>query len=327
MADYERRPGGRWRARIRRKGYPERSSTFGSKAEAQAWARSIEQQIDRGVLLDTREASQTTLGEALRRYLREITPGKKGWKPETVRIRQWLTDPLAMRPLIQIRGTDLAAYRDKRAADGMGPNSIRLELAIISHLYTVARTEWRMEGLTNPVEAIRKPKAPKARTRRLLQGEEATLLSRAGTPLRQALILALETAMRRGELAALRRDQIDRKRRVAALLDTKNGDAREVPLSTAALAAIDDLPARLDGWLFGPPEQFADWLSHAFIDLCAAAGIVGLHLHDLRREAISRLFEKGWTAEEVRAVSGHRTMQMLAVYSRLRAEDLARKLG
>jgi integrase len=71
----------------------------------------------------------------------------------------------------------------------------------------------------------------------------------------------------------------------------------------------------------------ADWLSHAFIKLCKRAKIKGLHWHDLRREGISRLFEKGWSLEEVRAVSGHRTIQMLTVYSKLRAEDLVKKLA
>lgn len=323
MATIEKRPGNHWRARVRRKGYPPQTETFKTKAAAENWARQIENQVDKGVLLDTREAVRTSLKEALERYLREVTAGKRGKQAETSRINAWMASDIAHRPLLTIRGGDMAEHRDKRLAAGKSPNSVRLELAIISHLYRIATTEWKMEGLVNPVGSIRKPKPARARDRRLLDGEEAKLLT-AASPLREAIILAVETAMRRGELCTLTRDQIDRKRRVARLDMTKNGDAREVPLSTRALEAIDALPIRIDRLLLGVT---ADWLSHAFEDLTAELKIDDLHFHDLRREAISRLFEQGWGIMEVKEVSGHKTLQMLTTYTKLKAKDLVKKLA
>lgn len=323
MATIIKLAAGRWQAKIRRKGYPMQAKTFDSRAKASHWARSIESQLDKGILLDTREAGRTSLREALERYLREVTSQKRGKQAETSRINAWMASDLAHRPLLTIRGGDMAEWRDKRLAAGKSPNSVRLELAIISHLYRVAATEWKMEGLVNPVASIRKPKPGRARDRRLHEGEEELLL-KAQSPLREAIILAVETAMRRGELCTLTRDQIDRKRRIARLEMTKNGDAREVPLSTRAVEAIDALPLRVDRLVLGVT---ADWLSHAFIDHCKAVGIKGLHYHDLRRESISRLFERGFSIEEARAISGHKTIQMLSVYSRLKADDLVKKLA
>jgi hypothetical protein len=74
---------------------------------------------------------------------------------------------LAYRPLNSLRGADLAAYRDARLTAGVGGNTVRLELALPSHMFEVARREWNMEDLVNPVKAIRKPKVPRGRARRL----------------------------------------------------------------------------------------------------------------------------------------------------------------
>jgi len=324
MATIEKRAKGQYRATIRRKGYPVRRATFSTKPDAEAWARDIESDIDAGKPIISQESARTTFREALERYKREVTPGKKGAQFEGYRINRWLKEQIAGRPLISIRGADMAEYRDRRIKDGVSANTVRLELAVVSNLFTVARTEWRMEGLANPIQSIRRPKPGKARKRRLLEGEEALLMQHAPKALQAVMTFAIETGMRRGEIATLTRDQIDRKRKVASLDETKNGDGRGVPLSTRAIEAIDSLPAQLVGPVFGVT---ADWISHAFIDACKAAGITGLHFHDLRREAISRLFERGLGIEEVRTISGHKTLQMLTVYSKLKAEDLVKKLG
>ncbi len=348
MATITKRGAGQYQVKVRRQGYPAQSETFGTKAAAEKWAREIENQLDKGIVIDMREAGRTTLKSALERYRTEITSQKQSNQPEKSRINTWLESPLAGRTLLSIRGSDLADYRDARSLGitiaelhqareddleldqikpsrrKVGGNSIRLELAVISHLYTICRTEWKMEGLPNPVLDIRKPKLPGARKRRLQEGEEKLLLDNATPPLRQAIILAIETAMRRGELCSLDRKQVHKGKKIAHLDKTKNGDERDVPLSPRAMEVIDSLPAQIGGSLLGITP---DWLSHAFEDLTGALKIKDLHFHDLRREAISRLFEKGLGIEEVRTISGHKTLQMLTVYSKLRGEDLVKKLA
>ena len=327
-------PGGRrvWQAHIRRRGYPAQVRTFDTKAEAEAWAAGIEYEIARGVFVSRAEAESTSLAEALGRYLREITPTKKPstQSRETIRARVIAEIPLARRSLASIKGSDIATFIQERQAEGLGANAIRLDLALLSHVFTVAGSAWGMESLGNPVKRIRgqRPKLPGGRTRRLVDDEHQRLVEAAskdqGGMIGPLITWAIETAMRRGEIAAMRWDHLDRKARVLLIPETKTGTPRRVPLSTAALAVLDGLPKRLDGRVWG---MRPDSISQAFEWVCKVAGIEGLTFHDLRHEATSRLFEKGLNPMQVAAITGHKTLQMLKRYTHLRAEDLVRMLG
>lgn len=320
MATITRRALGQWRAQVRRRGFPPQGRTFPTRCDAEAWARGVEAEMDRGAFVDRSEAERTTLGEALERYRREITPTKKGAKRESERIGRLLKNPLACRFLASLRGADLAAYRDAQLARGLSPITVNNDLIVLSHLFTVARKEWRMESLGNPVGSIRRPKLPRPRTRRLPPSEERRLLDAAGPTLRRAIVLAVETGMRAGEIVGLLHDDVDLSARVARLDDTKNGESRLVPLSPRALEALGPSgPGRV-------VNLTTSGLSHAFHDLCRALNIEGLRFHDLRREAVSRLFERGLNVAEVAAISGHKTWAVLKRYTRLDARLLAEKL-
>ncbi len=355
MATFVRRPGpgGRrvWQARIRKKGHPPLTRTFDRKASAEAWARQIESEMERGTFVPRAEAEATTLGEALDRYLREIVPARRQAQRESRRVERMLRQPLAARSLASVRGKDIADYIRAREADGAGPNTIRLDLALLSHLFTVARSRWGMESLGNPVALVRgaRPRLPPGRDRRLLPGEETRLLAACrayGGPIESLVILALETAMRRGELAAMRWEHLDGK--VLSVPETKTGEPRRVPLSSRARQVLAGLPRRLDGWVWGIradsiTQAFDRAVRRARADYeteCREHGekpgapvqpdprmLRDLRFHDLRHEATSRLFEKGLNPMEVAAVTGHKTLQMLKRYTHLRAEDLVERLG
>ena len=322
-------PGGKrvWQAHIRRRGYPAQVKTFDTKAEAEAWAVTIESEIARGVFVSRAEAESTTMREALDRYQREIVPGKKNADRECRRVKGLQARTLARRSMASIQGKDIAAFMQQRQAEGAGPNTVRLDLALLSHLFNVARTEWGMASLANPVEMVRKPRLPAGRDRRLVDDELPRLLAAAhayGGEIGSLITWAIETAMRRGEIAAMRWEHLDRRARVLLIPETKTGTPRRVPLSTAALAVLDGLPRRLDGKVWG---MRPDSISQAFERVCKAAGVEGLTFHDLRHEATSRLFEKGLGLMEVASITGHKTMQMLKRYTHLRAEDLVGRLG
>ncbi len=329
-------PGGRkvWQAHIRRRGYPAQVRTFDTKAQAEAWAATIESEIARGVFVSRTEAEATTLGEALDRYLAEVTPQKRRPENEAGFVRRWKARPLAHRILATIRGKDIATYIQERRSDGVGANTIRLELALLSHLFNVARKEWGMESLTNPVELVRKPRLPSGRDRRLVGDEEARLLEAArnyGGEIAPIITWAIETAMRRGTISAMRWEHVNRQARTLQIPDPRpqkpgrpKPTPKFLPLSTRALAILDALPRQIDGrvWSMRP-----DSITQAFERVCKAAGIEGLTFHDLRHEAASRLFERGLNSMEVAAITGHKTLQMLKRYTHLRAEDLVGKLG
>ncbi len=324
MAYYEKR-GDSWRAQIRRKGFPTLSATFDTKAEAQRWAAEVEGDMSRGRFVDMREAEQTTVAEALKRYRREISDQKKGAKQEGVRIERWLLHPLAEKSLAALKSSDLAAYRDQELKDGKSTATVRLNLAIISHLYTIAMKEWGINGLTNPCKSLRMPKGSKERDRRPTTAELNAIYATARemSPEMAAIIeLAADTAMRRTELVTLRRSQV--KGKVAYLEDTKNGERRAVPLSSRAREILSSLPTRIDGQYFSLSPAT---VSNYFPVICKKAGVKELRYHDLRHEATSRLFERGFTMMEVASITGHKTLSMLRRYTHLSPADLAEKLG
>ncbi len=327
-----------YHARVRRKGYPPLSRVFEKRADAQAWAAQVESEAARGAILDRREQERTTIRKGLERYGREITPAKRSAVGEARLInalsRTWLADYT----FASLRAADVARWRDERLAQVSSGTALR-GLALLGHLFKIARCEWGMEGLINPVESVRKPKPGKGRSRRLADGEEAELLARArqyGEPLPSVIVLALETAMRRSEIANLNWDNVDLKRRLIHLTMTKNGEARDVPLSTQAIKILMALPRRIDGQVFGIN---ADAITQAFGRITGnapskqskgrreIARLTDLRFHDLRHEATSRLFEKGLNPIQVAAITGHKTLAMLKRYTHLRAEDLVRLLG
>ena len=328
MAQIRKRGPSQYQARVRLTGHPEVSRTFASRHEALAWAAESERLVMQGLGDAIREADQLTLFYALERYATEGTPTKRSHQQEMSRLRRWQQHPMADQCLSRIRAADFARFRDLRQEQGAGPNTIRLDLALVSHVFEVARKDWGLESLSNPVKAIRKPKLPRGRERRLHTGEEELLLSycdsQKNTLLKAFIVLAIETAMRRGEIANIDWADVNLTSRLVYLHETKNGTSRVVPLSTRAVAALATLPKESQGRLV---TIHRDNISGSFAMACEACGINGLTLHDLRHEATSRLFEKGFNMMEVSTITGHKSLSMLKRYTHLRPADLLARLG
>jgi integrase len=273
------------------------------------------------------------LAEALDRYGREVSARKRHPAQDQQRIRHWLRQPLAPRFLASLRGADFAKYRDQRRAAGRAENTIRLELALVSHLFEIARKEWGMEGLQNPIKNIRKPSGSRERDRRLRADEYdkiAAALDRCGNPwARAAFDLAIETSFRQGMLFALRWEWVELERRVVAIppefRSTGNkGVPAFLPLSGKAVEVMKALPRSVNGLVL-PTTQNA--VVCAWKKTLKRLDVHDLRWHDLRHEAASRLFEKGLHPLEVASVTGHKSLTMLRRYTHLRPEDLALKLA
>jgi integrase len=369
-----------WEAQVRRRGYPAQSKTFTTKAEAEAWANMIESEMSRGVWVSRSEAEATTLYEALKRYDEEVSLSKKGAAQESSVLKTCKAVDLAKRPLATIRSADVAKLRDEWLKD-YKPATVLRRLAVLSHVFNVARKEWGMESLSNPVELVRKPQPNNARTRRIASGEPATedsdasdtesdrgaqdgelerVVAASGSALLPAIIwLAVETAMRRGEIVSLRWEHVDLKRRVAHLPATKNGDARDVPLSPRAIAVLQALQdncgedtnapkvAPTDDGVGDDKRRVFDIRNDAvtraferavararksYLEECKEASrrsdgkfLTDLRFHDLRHEATSRLASI-FPLHELTKITGHKDPRMLMRYYHPRAEDLAKKL-
>lgn len=315
MASIIKRGPHQYQAQIRRGGYPTQTKTFETRADAEAWAASVELDMRRGRFLDRTEAEKTSLSEVLERYLAEVTPLKRGARQEQYRIRQLMRTPLALRKIADLRGVDFSRYRDERLRK-VGPKTVRLELATFSAVLTYAHREWGMPIAENPVAAIKKPTPPRGRSRRLEGNEEERLLAAArearSATLELCIILAIETGMRRGEIAGLTWEQVDFPENLIRLSMTKNGEPRTVPLTQRAEDALKALPRPIHG---GRLTQFHDsnGLGAAFRRACERAKILDLHFHDLRHEAASRL-APNMPVATLAKVMGWRNIQMAMLY-------------
>ncbi len=337
---YFRKRSGAWEATIDKKGFNRTSRTFGTKTEAEVWARHLENEMDRGIFVSRKESENTTLAAALDRYIQEVSVLKKSHRTEKLYAGTW-KKAFGPRSLASITSTDIAKYRDNRLKEVSG-NMVRLELALLSHLFTIAIKEWGMTGLVNPVMQIRKPKLPRGRDRRLSPGELERIIAASGSPVLPYIVrFALETGMRQAEIAGMAWDMVDLKKRTVTLLVTKTGEKRIVPLSPEAVRLLSGLVRRINGKVWGIASHS---VAVAYRRAVARARstyekeceekkekpdpsfLVNLTFHDLRHEATSRFFEKGLNPMQVAAITGHKTLQMLKRYTHLKAEDLAELL-
>lgn len=298
-----------------------------------------------------------TLAEAVERYLREVSAFKKGAASERSISRIWLGTSLATRALTAIRHNDLRRLRDEWLQDRQ-PATVVRRLALLSHLYTVARKEWGFTTLANPVQLVTRPSVDDARDRRLheritLRGisseqcprQEIDWIIRAtrSPELPTIMRLAVETCMRRSEIVGIQREDVDLLHGVVRLRDTKNGQARYVPLTPSAR---EDLRQ----WLANRPMRGpiftmrAGSVTRAFIrarcraqrqyrELCQQHGrriqqhyFADLRFHDLRHEGTSRLASV-FASHELAKVTGHQDVRMLLRYYHPRGRELARKLA
>jgi integrase len=330
MATFRKR-GDKWQARVQRSGQTSIAKSFNNKSDAIKWARHVESQLDLGIWAP--KQSMPRLRSMVERYVNEVTPTKKGAIQERYRAAQIKKTNLADMLIDRIDGASIARYRDQRLIE-VSNNTVRLELALLSVVFEQCRREWGWE-VANPVKQIRMPKPGKPRQRRLESGEEEALLSACRASgayyLESFVVLAIETGMRFSEIAGVRREHVNIANRTIYLPDTKNGQARTVPLSSRALATIQALPVSIDGRVF--PVKKGSVRSAFLIAVKKAKALSGgvllqgLRFHDLRHEAVSRLFEKGLNPIEVGVVSGHKTLSMLQRYTHIRSENLVERLA
>ncbi|HEX7888509.1 MAG TPA: site-specific integrase [Ramlibacter sp.] len=269
-----------------------------------------------------------TLRALLQRYVEQVSPTKRGYADEAIRIKALQRARMAGYSLANLTPEVIAAFRDERLRTVKAGAVIR-DLSLLSSAINHARREWGL-ATENPCVLVRKPTAPPGRSRVLSAIEQERLLAALAPsgrrnpwmlPLAQ---LALWTAMRRGELLALRWEQFDLARRVAFLPMTKNGQPRAVPLSSNAVTLLSEMPRSADGQVFPISAQT---MEAAFKRARTRAGLQDVRFHDLRHTATSEMAAKLPNVIELAAVTGHRTIQMLKRYYHPTAEALAQKLG
>lgn len=330
MASIRKKRNGKWEVQVRRKGFSTICKSFHMKADAQEWARYMEQRADRRSLpYDPKKLDVVTLKALLERYKTEIIPRKRGEvEPVLLDIFMRREAKLCSMPLSGITVSHFCTYRDKRIKTAKAATVCR-ELGLIQHALEIAMREWDLPLQENPVAKVKKPEINNRRSRRL-SGEEFKALLHAlrkcqNEYIRPMALFAIETGMRKGEILNAQWQHLNLDNRTLFLPMTKNGEARTVPLTKKAIRILRllGIPKKMNGNIFNTTGQGFEM---AWRRTLVRSGIKNFRFHDLRHEAVSRFFERGLSVPEVALISGHKDFRMLFRYTHLKAEDVARKL-
>ena len=330
MATITKTQSGTFKVQIRKVGIPAITKTYKTKADAQKWARLIESEMDRGVFINRQEADKVTVGELIDRYIQEVTPLKRSAIKDRHRML-YLKRHFGHYIVSQLQSKHIAAYRDKRLAEGKQGSTVIKEIGSMSHLLDISIKDWGIPLVNNVATLVRKPKQSRGRDRRLIDEEELILIQTAKnskSPLLAPIItLALETGMRLGELLSLEWNNIDLRKQTALLPITKNGEPRTVPLSKKAIETLRNIPRKINDSRVFWTWLRADSFENAWRRMLSKTAIQDLRFHDLRHEACSRFFERGFNIMETAHISGHKTLQQLKRYTHLKTEDIVSKMN
>lgn len=338
MASIKQYRGKTWRAIVRRKGFPVESKTFESKRDAEAWAASVEARmgVSKFDELQLKQSRTTTVKSLFDRYIKEVAPNKKG-RNEVGTLNRIVRDAKFMPLLLdRLRSDDIRDWRDERANE-VAHASVHREMNTISAVFTHAIKEWGVPLEANPCHSVSRFKnADKRREKRWTQADIDAFLKAAGWAADKkpkvgrdyvgwALLLALETAMREGDICFPKVADFHEAERYLHLADTKNGDARNVPLSKKAIGYLKTL---CEG---KKPEDkivplVANTLCEYALDVRRKCGLEHLHFHDTRHTAATAMSKKLSNVLELSAQTGHRSLKSLQRYYHPTAADIASKL-
>lgn len=337
------------------------SLTFKSEAEGDAYCARLEALLDRGIVPTEFETPITirTIADLITTYTRDHAVRSKDVEVLRTVSRTVGDQPLA---LMDADWVDQWVTGMKRV-DKLAPSTIRSKVGALARC-----CDWGMRKklLTMPDHPLRtlpegyatytdadiafagKAREDIERDRRVSPDEEKAIrlvlekgvLSRKQRPrviehkeeLTTLFDLALESGMRLREMYTLTTDQVDLKKRTVFLDKTKNGDKRQVPLSSVATQVLRDMTFSgsyvFPWWKSGESLKLtSNYISKLFAGVFEEAGCPDLHAHDLRHEATSRLFERTTLpVESIMKILGHKSHRMVMRYLNLRGSDLVNQL-
>lgn len=170
MATIRKRGELQWQAIVKRKGYPLQSKTWNTRKEAEAWARQIESEMDRGVFVSRAEVERTTLNDLIERYRVEVLPSKRGkhFGPAL----KVLDEHLGKYSLAALSPKLVAGFRDKRTKAGLSASTVKKEINLLSKIIDISGKEWGIALPANPCAMVSRPAEKNERDRRLEADEE-----------------------------------------------------------------------------------------------------------------------------------------------------------
>ena len=317
-----RKRNGRWQAQIRKSGTRAISRTFTLRQDALFWAREQERVLELQTdVLEKRTLLKKTLADLLHDYEVEVGQRLKSHHVEVHYYNQLRCTQFAQLTLDRLKPADIQRWVNERSASHKASSTVRL-LGLLSRAFNHAIKHHGVPLPFNPVERIIKPRIGQTTIRRI-PSRLAKLIESPSCRIGWVACFAVETAMRRSEIAKLEWADVDLERRVIHVRNPKNGHDRSLPLSSTALLALSQFE-RADNPVFGMSSN-AIRLAWGRYRRCHE--IDAVRFHDLRHEAISRLFERGLTTPEVALLSGHKTVSQLFRYAHADISRVSRLLS
>ncbi len=232
--------------------------------------------------------------------------------------------------LVMLTAQHLDRYKKRRLTDGVSPVTINVELRSLRSILNVA-LRWKLIE-ANPFSGTQLMKVPDVPPTFLTK----TDFHRLGgvvkeSWLREVLVFAVLTGMRRGEILNLRWQDVDLNRKIIFVqsnptFKTKQGKRRIIPINSAALHLMNsklDKPVSEYVFTFKGRKIADSWVSHRFKFYVRLAGLSeGLHFHSLRHTFASWLVQDGVSLFEVQKLLGHSSSDMTQIYSHLLPEQM-----
>lgn len=307
------------------------SGVFRTKREAEIWAAARETELRAQAAAPIGE--RYTFGDAMRKYLKEVSPAKRGHRWEELRIAAFLRDARlrCAEPVGRLTTTHLSDWRDARLGEVL-PGTVLREIGLLADILEVARREWRWI-LANPIRDMRKPKSPEHRKVLIHRWQIKAMLramkystrndvTRASQAVAICFLLALRTGMRAGELTGLTWDRV--KNGYCVLPKTKTVP-RDVPLTDKAQRILDRMHGYDDVRVFGLSSASLDVLFRRYRD---KAGLSGFTFHDARHTAATWIVQGGKIdVLTLCKIMGWSNPAMAMVYYNPKASDIARQMN
>lgn len=273
-------------------------------------------EIAEGKFLDIRKQERIRFEDFSDTFLNlHSKPNKKSWKSDEYNF-------IALRPyfrgryLYDITTEDIEKYKAARAKE-VAPATVNRELATLKTMFTKAIAWGKLKD--HPAQTVKFLREPNGRLRFLEKEEIVNLLAKCKGIIKPIVIVALNTGMRRAEILNLKWRDIDFNRGIIYLLDTKNGERREVPMNAWAKSTIIRIRTHPESpYIFcntsGRPYVN---IRKSFLKAVTDSGILNFHFHDLRHTFASHLVMSGVDINTTRELLGHKDIRMTLRYSHL----------
>jgi integrase len=317
---------GKWRVEIRKIGSKGIHKSFIVKDEAIRFARETEVKIEKGLYQDLTLAKTTTLKDVLAQYRDRVSINKKGYDQERYKINKIIRSDISDKTLSQLTPLVLFEYIEQQKKLYTA-STINKSITIINLALNFAERFLGISLNKNPLKFIKRLKESQFIGQVIESHEEELLLKHAEFSklywLKTAIVLGIDCGLRRGEILKLKAEDINYNKNTAILKDTKNGETREIGLSSRAIQELKKLPVSIDGKLF--PCKRLDTFTFYYKQLQRWSG-VKKRFHDTRHTFASRKATSGWSITEIATQGGWKQLQVLKRYTHIKAEYLAKKM-